>query len=48
VDPRGAIGVALEVVAVDVVEDRTWDAAGGGVGADVWWIRRAVAAAEDC
>jgi hypothetical protein len=35
VDPRRAIGAALEVVAVDVVEDRTWDAAGGGVGSDV-------------
>ena len=34
-DPRRAIGLALEVVAVDIVEDWTWDAAGGGVGADV-------------
>jgi hypothetical protein len=33
--PRCAIGAALEVVAVDVVEDRAGNAAGRCIGADV-------------
>ena len=42
--PSGAIGAALEVVAVDVVKDRAGNAAGGGIGADVEGIWGTVAA----
>ena len=42
--PSGAIGAALEVVAVDVVKGRAGNAAGGGIGADVEGTWGAVAA----
>jgi hypothetical protein len=44
VHPGGAVGAALEVVAVDVVEERARDAAVGGVADCVDGVGGAVAA----